>query len=336
VCRAQARPAVPGPLPARVGQVLSWLPADTETILVANKPFAMPRFKGADDSRPDSEISLADLTETFELLPLSLFGLKNGLLQNYLMGQRVEIAIEGSRHFRNPAGLGEMPYEGCQIAVLSEATVGRSDTFLKQSSSAVLRVESVAGQKIPVFEEKLENDTWTTFVAFPKPNLVLACTNRDYLSEVLERIGGKAGRRALSDTLAEWRFVGPHVPFWGLRHYDKSQAGLDPTSPFGDRTVLGVGDRQAVGIAYRFDPRTRNIVTISYFSGTANILEFLQKQTPLSMRSDGAVDSTANLPVGYSQVAPGVAEIKYELGGPLPVDQLIFVVMAELGHAVYL
>jgi len=303
VCTAQTSPLVPGSLPAKVAQVLSWLPADTETILVANKPFAMPRFK-PDDSGSDHETSTADLIETFELLPLSLFELKAGLLQNYLMGQRVELAFEGSRHFRNPGGLGELPYEGCQIAVLAVATADRTNSFLKRFSNAAVRIDSVAGQKIPVFEEKLENDIWTTFVAFPKPNLVLACTNRDYLREVLERIGGKAGRRALSDTLAEWKFVDANAPCWGLRHYDQSQAGIDPTSPFGDRTVLGAGDRQASGIAFRFDPRTRNVVTISYFSGTKDILGFLQTQTPLSMKIADAVDLTANLPISYRQAAP--------------------------------
>lgn len=326
VCRAQST----GP----VAQVLSWLPADTETILVANKPFAMPRFK-PDDSRRENEISLADLPEAFELLPLSLFELKDGLLQNYLAGQRVEIAMEGSRHFRNPGGLGELPYEGCQIAVLTVASATRTDSFLKRFSNVAVSVDSVAGQKIPVFEEKLENDIWTTFVAFPKPNLVLACTNRDYLREVLERIGGKAGRRALSDTLAEWKFVDANARFWGLRHYDKSQAGIDPTSPFGDRTVLGAGDRQASGIAFRFDPRTRNVVTISYFSGMRDIIGFLQTQTPLSMNGVADVDSPAKLPVSYRLAAPGVAEIKYELGRALSVDVFIFVVVAEFGHAVY-
>jgi len=325
---------MPGHLPARVEQAFSWLPADTETILVANKPFAMPRFK-PDDSQPEREKTLADLPEAFELLPLSLFELKDGLLQNYLAVQTVEIAVEGSRHFRNPGGLGEMPYEGCQIAVLAEATVNRRDSFLKRFSNVVVRVDSVAGQKIPVFEEKLENDIWTIFVAFPKPNLVLACTNRDYLRDVLERIGGKVGRRALGDTLAEWKFVGAEAPFWGLRHYDKSQAGIDPTSPFGDRTVLGAGDRQASGIAFRFDPRTRNVVTIYYFSGTKDILRFLQTETPLFMNMVADVDSPANLPVSYRLAAPGVAEIKYELGGALPVDVFVAVAMAAFGHAVY-
>jgi len=217
--------------------------------------------------------------------------------RTYLIGQRVEIAIEGSRHFRRPSGLfGEMPYEGCQIAVLAEATVSRRDSFLKHSSSVALRGDSLVGQKMAVFEEKVDDDIWTTFLAFPKPNLVLACTNRAYLREVLERIGGKVGKRALSETLAEWKFVDTEAPFWGLRHYDKSQAGLDPTSPFVDRNIFGTADRQASGVAFRFDPRKGNVVTISYFSSTRDILGFLQ-HTPLSMEIDGVVDSTANLPV---------------------------------------
>jgi hypothetical protein len=210
VCTAQTIPLSPKPLPTRVGLVLSWLPADTETILVANTSFALPGFKQQDATTPGGE---TDLIDEFELLPLSLFRLKDGLLQNYLMGQRVEFAIEGSRHFRRPAGEGEMPYEGCGIAFLAEAATGRGDAFLKYSAPATPRVESIAGQKITVFEERQEEDTWTTFVAFPKANLVLACTNRDYLREVLERIGGKAGRRALSNTLAEWKFVAADAPF---------------------------------------------------------------------------------------------------------------------------
>ncbi|HET9319280.1 MAG TPA: hypothetical protein VFO27_05880, partial [Bryobacteraceae bacterium] len=213
--------------------------------------------------------------------------------------------------------------------------VRRRDSFLKQSSSVAIRVDSLAGQEVPVFEEKREDEIWTTFVAFPKPNVVLACTNRDYLREVLERIGGKVGRRALSDSLAEWKFVGHDAPFWGLRHYDKSQAGRDPTSPFADRNIFGIGDREASGIAFRFDPRTGKIVMISYFSSTRDILGFLQKQTPLSMKIEGVVDTTANLPVSYRQVAPGVAEIKYELGGVLPADLFIAVAMGAFGHGAY-
>ena len=54
----------------------------------------MPLFK-SDDDQQNRETSLH---ERFELLPLDRFEIKDGLLQNYLMGERVELAIEaGSR-----------------------------------------------------------------------------------------------------------------------------------------------------------------------------------------------------------------------------------------------
>ena len=185
-----------------------------------------------------------------------------------------------------------------------------------------------------MFEQKLESDIWTIYVAFPKPNLVLACTNRDYLRDVLERIGGKAGQRALDERLPEWKYVGTAEPFWGLRHYDRSQAGRDPTSPFVDRNVLGFADGQASGIAFRFDPGKGNVGTISYFSNTRDILGFLERQTPLSMK--GLVDPTIKVPVRYREVTSGVAEVEYELGDALPVSLFLFVVVSVLGHGIYL
>ena len=150
VCSAQTGPLSPRPLPARIAQVLSWLPVDTETIFVANQEFAMPRFKPYDADEPSRELSPAELTERFDLLPLRFFEVKDGLLQNFLMGQRVEMALEGSRHFRRPSGLfGEMPYEGCEIAVLAEATVGRGESFLKQSLSSGLMALNDRG--LPLF-----------------------------------------------------------------------------------------------------------------------------------------------------------------------------------------
>jgi hypothetical protein len=227
-----------------------------------------------------------------------------------------------------------MPYEGCEIAVLVEATVSRRDSFLKQSLSAGVKGGSVAGQKIVVFEEKVNDDIWTVVVAFPKPNLVVACTNRDYLREVLERIGGKAGERALRETLAEWRFVDTKAPFWGLRHYDKSQARIDPSSPFVDRNIFGTADRQASGIAFRFDPGTGNGVTITYFSATRDILGFIQHNA-MSMQIGELVNSTEDLPVSYRQVAPGVAEIKFEVGGVMPLDVCLSIAMAFFGHGAF-
>ena len=289
-------------------------------------------------SSPDDDRRLGAKSpdKIFELLPLDLFALKKGLLQNYLMGETIEFALEGSRHFRSPSVLGEALYEGCHIAVLKNANAARGASFRAKSAKEALRVEVIAGQQVSVFQERLENDIWTTFVAFPRPNLVMACTNSDYLGEVIERVGGKVGKRALPDTLTEWNFVDTDASFWGLRHYDKSQAGRDPTSPLTDPNVEGMSDKQAVGIAVAFDSGNQNTARFVYFSGVTDILDFLQKQTSLSMQIEGLVPSTANLPIHYRQRAPGIAEIEYELGDHIPAEAFIFVMIGMFGHPIYL
>jgi hypothetical protein len=93
-------------------QVMSWLPPDTETITVARGPFVLASSTQGENDTQDRAISDKDLAQNFEELPLALFQLKNGLLAKRLEGKRIILALEGARHFRPPAGLGEMPYEG--------------------------------------------------------------------------------------------------------------------------------------------------------------------------------------------------------------------------------
>lgn len=163
---------------------------------------------------------------------------------------------------------------------------------------------------------------------------MLACTNRDYLGEVLQRIGGKAGKRALPDTLREWASLGNNASFWGLRHYDQAQSEWDPTSPFRDFNIIGIADKQASGITLTFALGERR-AKISYFSGARDVIQFLQERTPLCMKVDGVTDSTANLPIVYRQAAPGVVEIEYQLGDAIPIDLFISVVLGAFGHAGY-
>jgi hypothetical protein len=194
-------------MPARVRQILGWLPSNTETVMAATTPFVMPRYVDRQVERDDHPSPL----QTFQGVGFSLFGIQAGQLQIFLEGNRVQIIIEGSRHFRPPAELGEVLYEGCQIAVLEKADPQRSDLFAKAIGNG-LKSELVAGFSVTLLPEKLEGDLWTAYVAFPKPDMAIACSHRAYLTEVLERIHGKAGRRALPDTLAEWKFIDPSAP----------------------------------------------------------------------------------------------------------------------------
>ena len=106
-------------LTSDVQRVLSWLPADTETLLVANGPFWMSNFQTEQD-HSDHQMQPQDIQKGFQQLTLGLFALKNGALEKRLEGKKILLAVEGSRHFRPPNDLGELPYEGCAIAIFAD------------------------------------------------------------------------------------------------------------------------------------------------------------------------------------------------------------------------
>lgn len=334
-CRAQVRNAKkPAPPSEEFSQILSWLPADTETIVVANGPFSLPDLSPRDEELPPIVESVDDLKEDFEALPLGLLGFKSDLLANRLQGQKVSLAVEGARHFRNSEGLGTAPFEGCSIAVFARDVSDRTSLFLKESANAALPSESIEDQMVAVFQEQLESDLWTFFVAFPKPNLALSCTNRDYLREVLVRMRGARGAMALPDQLPEWKSIDTHVRFWGFRHFDKSQPKQDPSSPFADEKSPGmsasVPDNEAVGLTFRFDPNKSRTAIITYFSADQSILRKL-KDTQLS---GGDEPSAKDLNIEFNELAPGVVSIAYDLGSPASVNFFLLLLGTSLGHAV--
>lgn len=316
-------------------QILSWLPADTETILVANGPFSMPDLSPRDNQYPQPIVeSVDDLKEDFEALPLGLLGFKTDLLSSRLQGQKITFAIEGARHFRNPEGLGLAPFEGCSIAIFARDISDRTSLFLKESANAALPSEQIEDQQVAVFQELLESDTWTIFVDFPKPNIALACTNRDYLHEVLVRMRGARGAIALPDQLPEWKYIDTRARFWAFRHFDKTQSKEDPTSPFSGDNPADTLDKEAVGLTFRFDPNKSRTATVTYFSADKGVLPKLKDKD--SEFSAGNEPAAKDLNIEFKELAPGVVSILYDLGSPDSVTFFRLILGAAVGHAVFL
>jgi len=315
-----------------IARVLSWLPADTETITVAIGPFWMSNFQTGQDLGQNREVSVEELEKQFELLPLLQFDFSQGVLEKRLEGQSVFLAVEGSRRFRSPAGLGELLYEGCAIAVFADGLGNRGESFLKDSAKAMVRMEEMEGQRVGVFQEKKEEDLWTLFVAFPQSRVVLVATNRDYLREVLARMRGATGERALPDTLPEWRYVNRKGKFWGLRHFDKKQAEEDPTSPFGGQKSANLPDEQAIGLTFGCDPSKARTATITYLSAAKDMLPVIkEKLFPFLSEPEG----TKGLHIRYRELEPGVIQGLYDLDHSEPVNWFLFVLMGNLGHAIF-
>lgn len=314
-------------------RVLSWLPADTETLLVATRPFWMSNFQIGEEGDKNRKVTKEELEKNFESLTLSLFNSKEGLLEKHLEGKKVLFAAEGSRHFRSPAGLGELPFEGCALAVFKDDLGDSRDAFMKDAAHVAVRMEEIEGQKVAVFEEPSEQDIWTIFITFPQKGVVLVATNERFLQEMLARMRRSEGERALPDTLPEWRYVNRQAQFWGLRHFDKRQAKEDPTSPFGGKKSANFPDEEAIGLTYQCDARTEPRTTATYLSGPrAETKKIAEDRFP----DTGDAERMAGLHIQHRELAPGVIQSTFDLSHSQPADLFFFIFMAHLGHAIYL
>lgn len=313
-------------------RVLAWLPPDTETLQVANGPFWMSNFVTGRLEDKDHEITAEELEKQFEGLTLGLFNSGKGLLEKHLDGKKVLFALEASRHFRPPAGLGELPFEGCAVAIFQDDLEDRRDAFMKDASGAGMRIEDIEGQRVAEFEEQMEQDRWTFFVTFPEKGVVLVSTNKQFLQEMLVRKRGTQEQIALRDTLREWTYVNKTAKFWGLRHYDKLQAKFDPTSPFGGKKSANFPDEEAVGLTYQCDPRTERRAVLIYVTGaSAEARKVAEGRFP----DTGDPERMAGLHVQHRELAVGVFQSIFDLSHSQPTDLFFFIFMDHLGHAVY-
>ncbi len=129
-----------------IQNVLTWLPADTETLIVANGPFWMSNFVVGGNQAFNREITAQDLEKYFQLWTLRGFA----VLGKTIDRERVVLAAEGPRHFRSPRQLGLMPYEGCEIAVFAKDQSSHFDRFLQDSTVRGMKTEEIEGQRVAV------------------------------------------------------------------------------------------------------------------------------------------------------------------------------------------
>lgn len=321
-----AATAAHGPSSQLIEQMLSWFPTNTETVTAVTGPVPLPKLEKDSNGALTMAGSEHEVRDRFMQFPLFLL---LGIGKN-MQDTPILAAMEGSRDFRPPTGLGMMKYQGGIIAVFAGNITDEANSYLRDSKSTIVRTEQIEGHSVAVFEGKSEEDLWTTYVAFPKPNIAVAANNEDYLREVLARIDGKHGERALPDTLPEWKHVNTHAQFWAVRHYQEAGAKTDPTSPFGP--CFGeTPDPQAIGLTFSFDPDKSKTATITYLSGDEKSRQRFQKE--YFTERGPAVTQMHNR---YREVVPGALEGSYDLEQIESADSFVFVLEALLGHAIYL
>jgi hypothetical protein len=254
--------------------LLWWLPADTESVVAAQGPFSLhvPPYK-EDGNWAKSKASQADIFLEFEQQPLELLSSNSLNLATRLKGSIVRFAMQGSRHFRKPLpGFEVMDFEGCSIVVFDDSFGQRAKALTQTLAKAATDTKTVTETRVLVFHEKSGEAEWDSFLALPRPNVLLVANNLPYLQEVLERMKQRKTFRALPDQLPEWRYLVPGTRFWGIRHYDRTQAKRDPTSPFSDDRTFGPGDQKAIGILFALGGSNQKEAVMTYLSGDEAML----------------------------------------------------------------
>lgn len=305
-------------------KLLAWLPTDTETIVVSQKPFDLPKWVPPNDRGPKEE--QANFNEMIRLVSTGLvFGLKNGMLHEPLASKRITCCVEGSRNFRSPKNLGLMPYEGCHVIQFDASA---TDDLKKAFNSWLTKAEKklkLGGETIAVFTEKMEDDTWTVFVSQPRDGVLLIATNQDYLEQVLKRIDQKSEQRAMPAELPEWKQVNLKAQAWGIRHYRKESAANDPSSPLRAQAAANRPDPDAVGFTFWYDG-----------GNTAEARYLTNSKKAVALATPGWRIPAEGLKPKIKQGAAGVVEISVDVSEQRAGQMFVFVLLANLGHAIYL
>jgi hypothetical protein len=189
---------------------------------------------------------------------------------------------------------------------------------------------NLEGHRIAEFEEKLEDDTWKFLVSMPAPNVLLCATSQEFLAQVLNRIAHRGAKRALPETLPEWKHINTEARFWAVRHYAASDAKSDPTSPLsGKRLAANWPDAQAIGIVFDFDPARSKVATIRYLSRSEKGLKLFSDE--MKQASYPGQDFKP----AFYQTEPGIVEMAVSLVENEQPGMFLFVLLLLLGHGVY-
>ena len=313
-------------------------------MVAANGPFPFPNPQPDDDDAQDNASDaepaataseVAETRDRFRSLPLSLFeifGSKKSPSGAIVLPRQCASGHRRRPTFRATAWLGIGLYQGCDIAIFDHDITADTGTFLKSAETKIVKTERIEGQQVTVFREKLEEDTWTAYVTFPKLNIVIVATDEAYLREVLLRIGGKIGPRALPAMLPEWKYADTHAEFWTLRHFDRGGMKTDPSSPFWGEKSQTVADKQAIGFTFKFDPATSKTASFVYLSDDKNVRPAVEKFFSGFSNEPGAREMNTR----YQTLAPGVIEVSEDLDYYESATLSMLMLLALVGHPVYL
>ena len=304
----------------QVDRVLSWLPKNTETLVVAQQPFTVPT---QDQEKADAIMTVRG----YILIPLDAFALGGEFRGGE--GATMRYAVLAARKFADhPAddkgvlALGLIAFEGC--AVYGFANPIPDSAFSQAPDASVLGQAMWTAKQEGEWRDKDGRPGYETYWASKiKSDVLLACNNRDFFTSILKEASSASARTYQRfANLPEWKQIDRSAPVWGLRDFALANRETDPSHP-ARGVVFGVVDEGAVGAVFQAGLPIGKVRTRWLTKG---------KESPFQHPDEVAELKGA---VTTQQVSEGVWEMtvndEREAG-----SYAVLMTMAILGFAVYL
>jgi hypothetical protein len=169
-----------------------------------------------------------------------------------------------------------MRYKGVHAVVLENGSDTNIPDFISSIRHTSAKVFNMDENEVFVLEKHTENyGSWLFMLSQPQPNILILATDESKLREVLSRIKEGRADHAFPNTFPEWNFVNQTKTAWAMRHYDRAELKLDPSSPLGGQGAANVPDNQAVGFACSVEGLDQ--VKCSYLSSNKDRSDVAQK-----------------------------------------------------------
>lgn len=296
----------------RLEEVISWLPADTETVLVARGPFTVA------DTNISTHQSVAAFLQQ-RLTWLWLAELRDRSYSSDLEGAQIGLVVEGARRFRQPTAAGGFLFEGCRIFIFEDDLADKGDRLFDNIFRDASATEEIASHKVAQFQEQGEQDTQTIFVMRPAPNIIVEATDRSYLQEVLVRMKRKDTTRPALLDLPAWKMLDQAARYWMVRTYAKPP-GNDITSPFFEGSLTADPKAKALGFAFPKDAAKSPVVL--YFSDNDDAQRIAKK----SWGEKAKVE----------RLEAGVIAISYPIENVKDLGEFVLALFWHFGHGFYI
>ena len=268
-------------LPNPIATVLSWLPPDTESVIVAKGPLPSKEDTGIDYFTEVDGVRVREYgveRATGRVVPpapptpfssrmaemnTGLFGEIRGPNKKPLELPKILWTLQAGRKFGQIEKIpGCVSYEGCDLAIFEKDVPNTLVDAIKKLSARVTQAGSFKAYEVIAKDGR---EDVPLYFAQPATNVLVAATNLGFLETLLKRVDTRPKDLAFPANLPEWKYVDSAAPAWGIRHFRK-------------KTL----DAEASGLTFSVTPKDSAIVFHYISSGGTRVETFKKMLEELS------------------------------------------------------